>query len=155
MQFFVWATILSFVCNFIWFIYSSLWGCFVCACRLQDWRCLWCRGTVHTACRPLLTTRCPLGPCRLSIVPPTALTTIGQPYHTVKTKVYHGKDCAIGRLCHTVKITVYLGKDYAIGRLCHTVKTTVYLGKDYTIGRLCHTVKTTVYLGKDYTIGRL
>ncbi|KAK4300108.1 hypothetical protein Pmani_027673 [Petrolisthes manimaculis] len=45
--------------------------------RLQDWRCLWCRAMVHTACRPLHPTRCPLGPCRVSIVPPTALTTIG------------------------------------------------------------------------------
>ncbi|XP_071543284.1 diacylglycerol kinase delta isoform X2 [Panulirus ornatus] len=45
--------------------------------RLQDWRCLWCRSMVHTACRPLHPIRCPLGPCRVSIVPPTALTTIG------------------------------------------------------------------------------
>ncbi|KAL7648929.1 UNVERIFIED_CONTAM: hypothetical protein RMT77_000864 [Armadillidium vulgare] len=45
--------------------------------RLQDWRCLWCRTMVHTACRPLHPVRCPLGPCRVSIVPPTTLTTIG------------------------------------------------------------------------------
>ncbi|XP_023710920.1 diacylglycerol kinase eta isoform X3 [Cryptotermes secundus] len=41
--------------------------------RLQDWRCLWCRATVHTACRPFLPIRCPLGPCRVSVVPPIAL----------------------------------------------------------------------------------
>ncbi|XP_069681666.1 diacylglycerol kinase eta isoform X7 [Periplaneta americana] len=45
--------------------------------RLQDWRCLWCRATVHTACRPLHPVRCPLGPCRVSVVPPTALHSIG------------------------------------------------------------------------------
>ncbi|XP_050725765.1 diacylglycerol kinase eta-like isoform X3 [Eriocheir sinensis] len=45
--------------------------------RLQDWRCLWCRSMVHTACRPLHPTRCPLGPCRISIVPPIVLSTIG------------------------------------------------------------------------------
>ncbi|KAJ9585833.1 hypothetical protein L9F63_020535, partial [Diploptera punctata] len=45
--------------------------------RLQDWRCLWCRATVHTACRPLHPIRCPLGPCRVSVVPPTALHSIG------------------------------------------------------------------------------
>lgn len=32
---------------------------------------------VHTACRPLHPTRCPLGPCRISIVPPIVLSTIG------------------------------------------------------------------------------
>ncbi|XP_046989295.1 diacylglycerol kinase eta [Schistocerca americana] len=41
--------------------------------RLQDWRCLWCHTTVHTACRPLLPVHCLLGPSRLSVVPPTAL----------------------------------------------------------------------------------
>ncbi|KAG0728262.1 Diacylglycerol kinase eta [Chionoecetes opilio] len=45
--------------------------------RLQDWRCLWCRSMVHTACRPSHPTRCPLGPCRISIVPPIVLSTIG------------------------------------------------------------------------------
>ncbi|PSN40119.1 hypothetical protein C0J52_19377 [Blattella germanica] len=45
--------------------------------RLQDWRCLWCRATVHTACRPLHPKCCPLGPCRVSVVPPTALHSIG------------------------------------------------------------------------------
>ncbi|XP_015118316.1 diacylglycerol kinase eta [Diachasma alloeum] len=45
--------------------------------RLQDWRCLWCRATVHTACRPLFSPECPLGPSKLSVVPPTALHSIG------------------------------------------------------------------------------
>ncbi|CAH1398895.1 unnamed protein product [Nezara viridula] len=45
--------------------------------RLQDWRCLWCRATVHTACRPLYPVRCDLGPNRVSIVPPTALHSVG------------------------------------------------------------------------------
>ncbi|XP_051164827.1 diacylglycerol kinase eta isoform X4 [Leptopilina boulardi] len=45
--------------------------------RLQDWRCLWCRATVHTACRPAMSDRCPLGPGKLSVVPPTALHSIG------------------------------------------------------------------------------
>ncbi|GLV41416.1 uncharacterized protein CBL_06646 [Carabus blaptoides fortunei] len=44
--------------------------------RLQDWRCLWCRVTVHTACRPLLAPACPLGPARVSVVPPTALHSV-------------------------------------------------------------------------------
>ncbi|XP_076247267.1 diacylglycerol kinase eta [Calliopsis andreniformis] len=45
--------------------------------RLQDWRCLWCRTTVHTACRPAISVKCPLGPAKLSVVPPTALHSIG------------------------------------------------------------------------------
>lgn len=45
--------------------------------RLQDWRCLWCRATVHTACRPAIGNKCPLGPAKLSVVPPTALHSIG------------------------------------------------------------------------------
>ncbi|KAK9878463.1 hypothetical protein WA026_022102 [Henosepilachna vigintioctopunctata] len=44
--------------------------------RLQDWRCLWCRTTVHTQCRPTLPPACPLGPARVSVVPPTALHSI-------------------------------------------------------------------------------
>lgn len=44
--------------------------------RLQDWRCLWCRATVHTACRPSLDVRCPLGPGRVSVIPPTCLHSI-------------------------------------------------------------------------------
>ncbi|XP_012222170.2 diacylglycerol kinase eta isoform X2 [Linepithema humile] len=57
--------------------------CFVCektcgsVLRLQDWRCLWCKATVHTACRPAISIRCPLGPAKLSVVPPTALHSIG------------------------------------------------------------------------------
>ncbi|XP_037089650.1 diacylglycerol kinase delta-like [Pollicipes pollicipes] len=45
--------------------------------RLQDWRCLWCKGTVHTACRGLVAAHCPLGACKVSVVPPTALHSIG------------------------------------------------------------------------------
>ncbi|XP_055606025.1 diacylglycerol kinase eta-like isoform X2 [Uranotaenia lowii] len=45
--------------------------------RLQDWRCLWCRSTVHTACRPQAQVGCPLGPARVSVVPPTSLHSIG------------------------------------------------------------------------------
>uniref|UniRef100_A0A182NZE9 Diacylglycerol kinase n=1 Tax=Anopheles epiroticus TaxID=199890 RepID=A0A182NZE9_9DIPT len=45
--------------------------------RLQDWRCLWCRSTVHTACRPQAPNSCPLGPARVSMVPPTSLHSIG------------------------------------------------------------------------------
>lgn len=44
--------------------------------RLQDWRCLWCRTTVHTQCRPKISPACPLGPARVSVVPPTALHSI-------------------------------------------------------------------------------
>ncbi|KAG7210239.1 hypothetical protein KM043_011787 [Ampulex compressa] len=57
--------------------------CFICektcgsVLRLQDWRCLWCRATVHTACRPAICVKCPLGPAKLSVVPPTALHSIG------------------------------------------------------------------------------
>uniref|UniRef100_A0A1B0GQ62 Diacylglycerol kinase n=1 Tax=Phlebotomus papatasi TaxID=29031 RepID=A0A1B0GQ62_PHLPP len=45
--------------------------------RLQDWRCLWCRATVHTACRPNMQMTCPLGPARVSVVPPSALHSVG------------------------------------------------------------------------------
>ncbi|KAF0760760.1 diacylglycerol kinase eta-like [Aphis craccivora] len=45
--------------------------------RLQDWRCLWCKATVHTACRPKHTIKCPLGSNRLSVVPPTAIHSVG------------------------------------------------------------------------------
>ncbi|XP_057656579.1 diacylglycerol kinase eta [Diorhabda carinulata] len=44
--------------------------------RLQDWRCLWCRTTVHTQCRPNINRGCPLGPARVSVVPPTSLHSI-------------------------------------------------------------------------------
>ncbi|KAG8234664.1 hypothetical protein J437_LFUL006553, partial [Ladona fulva] len=44
----------------------------------QDWRCLWCRATVHTSCRPQHPVKCPLGgSARVSVVPPTALHSIG------------------------------------------------------------------------------
>nr|XP_056717710.1 diacylglycerol kinase eta [Euleptes europaea] len=44
--------------------------------RLQDWKCLWCKTMVHTACRDLYPRKCPLGQCKVSIIPPTALNTI-------------------------------------------------------------------------------
>ncbi|XP_077200187.1 diacylglycerol kinase eta isoform X2 [Paroedura picta] len=44
--------------------------------RLQDWKCLWCKIMVHTACRDLYPRKCPLGQCKVSIIPPTALNTI-------------------------------------------------------------------------------
>lgn len=57
--------------------------CFICkktcgsVLRLQDWRCLWCRETVHTACRPFASRRCPLGSAQLSVIPPTSVHSIG------------------------------------------------------------------------------
>ncbi|XP_022691467.1 diacylglycerol kinase delta-like isoform X2 [Varroa jacobsoni] len=57
---------------------SRCWSCER-ACgsvlRLQDWRCLWCRATVHTACRPVFSLRCPLGLCRVSVIPPVSIHT--------------------------------------------------------------------------------
>uniref|UniRef100_A0A673UCK4 Diacylglycerol kinase n=1 Tax=Suricata suricatta TaxID=37032 RepID=A0A673UCK4_SURSU len=44
--------------------------------RLQDWRCLWCKAMVHTACKESLQTKCPLGLCKVSVIPPTALNSI-------------------------------------------------------------------------------
>ncbi|XP_077472557.1 diacylglycerol kinase eta isoform X3 [Stigmatopora argus] len=44
--------------------------------RLQDWRCLWCKAMVHTACTELYPRKCPLGQCKVSIIPPTALNSI-------------------------------------------------------------------------------
>ncbi|XP_053165327.1 diacylglycerol kinase eta isoform X2 [Hemicordylus capensis] len=44
--------------------------------RLQDWKCLWCKTMVHTACRDLYPRKCPLGQCKVSIIPPTALNSI-------------------------------------------------------------------------------
>ncbi len=38
---------------------------------------------VHTACRPQYPVRCPLGPCRVSIVPPTALHSVGTSYSLI------------------------------------------------------------------------
>ncbi|XP_018419452.1 PREDICTED: diacylglycerol kinase delta [Nanorana parkeri] len=44
--------------------------------RLQDWQCLWCKATVHTSCKELLPKKCPLGQCKVSVIPPTALNSI-------------------------------------------------------------------------------
>ncbi|CAK9292989.1 unnamed protein product [Gordionus sp. m RMFG-2023] len=38
--------------------------------RLQDWRCLWCRYTIHNNCKHLLPEACTLGPYKMSIVQP-------------------------------------------------------------------------------------
>uniref|UniRef100_A0A8C7XRJ9 Diacylglycerol kinase n=1 Tax=Oryzias sinensis TaxID=183150 RepID=A0A8C7XRJ9_9TELE len=44
--------------------------------KLQDWRCLWCKAMVHTACMDVYPRKCPLGQCKVSIIPPTALNSI-------------------------------------------------------------------------------
>ncbi|XP_036404010.1 diacylglycerol kinase delta isoform X1 [Megalops cyprinoides] len=44
--------------------------------RLQDWRCLWCKAIVHSSCKEHMGKICPLGPCKVSIIPPTALNSI-------------------------------------------------------------------------------
>ncbi|KAK2831071.1 hypothetical protein Q7C36_016157 [Tachysurus vachellii] len=44
--------------------------------RLQDWRCLWCKAMVHASCKDQLSTKCPLGQCKVSVIPPTALNSI-------------------------------------------------------------------------------
>ncbi|XP_072546858.1 diacylglycerol kinase delta isoform X2 [Salminus brasiliensis] len=44
--------------------------------RLQDWRCLWCKAMVHAVCKEQLSTKCPLGQCKVSVIPPTALNSI-------------------------------------------------------------------------------
>eukprot|EP00066_Takifugu_rubripes_P029356 XP_011618622.1 PREDICTED: diacylglycerol kinase delta-like [Takifugu rubripes] len=44
--------------------------------RLQDWRCLWCKAIVHSGCKDQTGKVCPLGQCRVSIIPPTALNSI-------------------------------------------------------------------------------
>ncbi|GAA6087708.1 diacylglycerol kinase delta isoform X6 [Tachysurus ichikawai] len=44
--------------------------------RLQDWRCLWCKAIVHSSCKEHLGKVCPLGQCKVSIIPPTALNSI-------------------------------------------------------------------------------
>nr|XP_020827764.1 diacylglycerol kinase delta isoform X1 [Phascolarctos cinereus]XP_020827772.1 diacylglycerol kinase delta isoform X1 [Phascolarctos cinereus] len=44
--------------------------------RLQDWRCLWCKAMVHTSCKDSLLAKCPLGLCKVSVIPPTALNSI-------------------------------------------------------------------------------
>ncbi|CAH2246771.1 diacylglycerol kinase delta isoform X1 [Pelobates cultripes] len=44
--------------------------------RLQDWQCLWCKAAVHTSCKDHLPKKCPLGQCKVSVIPPTALNSI-------------------------------------------------------------------------------
>uniref|UniRef100_A0A7N6BCZ9 Diacylglycerol kinase n=1 Tax=Anabas testudineus TaxID=64144 RepID=A0A7N6BCZ9_ANATE len=44
--------------------------------RLQDWRCLWCKAMVHSGCKEQLSPKCPLGQCKVSVIPPTALNSI-------------------------------------------------------------------------------
>ncbi|XP_071949348.1 diacylglycerol kinase delta-like isoform X2 [Antedon mediterranea] len=44
--------------------------------RLQDSRCLWCKTMVHTVCKPHFAKKCPLGQCKLSIIPPITLNCI-------------------------------------------------------------------------------
>ncbi|XP_063546326.1 diacylglycerol kinase eta isoform X2 [Cydia strobilella] len=46
--------------------------------RLQDFRCVWCRKSVHAACKPSWRAVCSLGAARASVVPPTRLHSIGQ-----------------------------------------------------------------------------
>ncbi|XP_076811636.1 diacylglycerol kinase delta-like isoform X2 [Clavelina lepadiformis] len=48
--------------------------------RMQDWRCLWCRSVVHTSCKSQLGVKCPIGSCKLSIVPPTAINSDSDDY---------------------------------------------------------------------------
>ncbi|XP_077014467.1 diacylglycerol kinase eta isoform X2 [Tamandua tetradactyla] len=43
--------------------------------RLQDWRCLWCKTMVHTACKDLYHPICPLDQCKVSVIPPIALNS--------------------------------------------------------------------------------
>ncbi|XP_016013638.2 diacylglycerol kinase eta isoform X2 [Rousettus aegyptiacus] len=43
--------------------------------RLQDWKCLWCKTMVHTACKDSYHPVCPLGQCKVSIIPPIALNS--------------------------------------------------------------------------------
>ncbi|KAJ3585432.1 hypothetical protein NHX12_014151 [Muraenolepis orangiensis] len=44
--------------------------------RLQDLRCLWCKTIVHNSCKDQMGKVCPLGQCRVSIIPPTTLNSI-------------------------------------------------------------------------------
>ncbi|KAL4631692.1 diacylglycerol kinase delta-like isoform X8 [Arapaima gigas] len=44
--------------------------------RLQDWRCLWCKAIVHNSCKEQVGKVCSLGPCKVSIIPPTAINMI-------------------------------------------------------------------------------
>ncbi|XP_016343129.1 diacylglycerol kinase delta-like [Sinocyclocheilus anshuiensis] len=58
--------------------------------RLQDWRCLWCKAMVHAGCKDQLSLKCPLGQCKVSVIPPTALNSIDsdgeRPIRTVSQK---------------------------------------------------------------------
>ncbi|XP_039077104.1 diacylglycerol kinase kappa [Hyaena hyaena] len=42
--------------------------------RLQDFRCLWCKSTVHDDCRRRFSKECWFGSHRTSVIPPTALS---------------------------------------------------------------------------------
>ncbi|TNN01384.1 hypothetical protein fugu_010766 [Takifugu bimaculatus] len=48
--------------------------CYVCdktcgsVLRLQDWRCLWCKAMVHSGCKDLLSSKCPLGQCKVPLL---------------------------------------------------------------------------------------
>lgn len=44
--------------------------------RLQDCWCLWCHSTVHSSCRDGFSRECSLGQCQLSVLPPTAITSL-------------------------------------------------------------------------------
>uniref|UniRef100_A0A8C5A3A3 Diacylglycerol kinase n=1 Tax=Gadus morhua TaxID=8049 RepID=A0A8C5A3A3_GADMO len=44
--------------------------------RLHDWKCLWCKAMVHSSCKEQLSIKCPLGQCKVSVIPPTALNSI-------------------------------------------------------------------------------
>lgn len=55
--------------------------------RLQDWRCIWCRATVHTTCRSSYVSHCSLGPTRHATVPPTRL--IKTQGRSIKTKSWN------------------------------------------------------------------
>ncbi|XP_078312935.1 diacylglycerol kinase delta-like isoform X5 [Crassostrea virginica] len=44
--------------------------------KLQDCRCLWCKAMVHSNCKSEMPSVCPLGQCKLSILPPTAINNI-------------------------------------------------------------------------------
>ncbi|XP_006884677.1 PREDICTED: diacylglycerol kinase eta [Elephantulus edwardii] len=43
--------------------------------RLQDWKCLWCKAMIHTACKEFFPPVCPLGQCKVSVLPPIALNS--------------------------------------------------------------------------------
>ncbi|XP_033117862.1 diacylglycerol kinase delta-like isoform X3 [Anneissia japonica] len=44
--------------------------------RLQDSRCLWCKAMVHAVCKTHFAKKCPLGQCKVSIIPPITLNCI-------------------------------------------------------------------------------